>query len=403
MFLSTALGCAETAPTDFSVEEGEAIASQNGLNAFNGLNAYNGLNSFNGLNSYNGLSVYNGLNSYNGLSSYNGLMSMTDGRMLVSYLVRCALPAGRQITKQDQNNVWYTYKGAVGMGPGWETGACDKTCQEGISACLMAHINTAGVHIPLWLDSPASAVGFGQSSDYPNQEGTYFGNLFSPNPTSGKIDAFYCNGPGFAASTVPGRLGAYQTNALYSNPFGTNALCASNCTAADSPYNHDGFKSCKGYNTPLTVWRQPAPSFTGVTAWSATATYALGARVTYKTGTYECILAHPANSYWAPDVSPSLWKVASGAPGPAYYKICAQHSGKCLDADVSQMGDGAKMQQWTYSSSKDNQKWQLISLGDAYYKICAKYSGKCLDLDHGSQINGAKIQTWTYSGTDNQR
>jgi hypothetical protein len=131
--------------------------------------------------------------------------------------------------------------------------------------------------------------------------------------------------------------------------------------------------------------------------------YALNARVTYKNNTYQCLQAHTANSYWAPDVSPALWKIASGAPpAAAYYKICAQHSGRCLDGEITQKGDGARMQQWGYSNG-DNQKWQIISLGDAYYKICAKYSGKCLDLDNGNQSNGAKVQLWTYAGGDHQR
>src|SRR5260370_40357410 len=90
-----------------------------------------------------------------------------------------------------------------------------------MSACMMAHVNTAGVHIPLWLDSPLTAIGWGQSAHYPNREGTFFGNIFTPNST-GTIDAFYCNGPGWNKDTVPGRLGANQTGAPYTNPFSTS-------------------------------------------------------------------------------------------------------------------------------------------------------------------------------------
>jgi hypothetical protein len=393
--LALVVGCSESAATDTNQEEGAATASQNGLGDLNGLN------SFNGLSSYNGLSVYNGLSSYNGLNSFNGFMGSMQGRQVVSYLVKCALPAGHQIAKQDQTNTWYTYQGAIGLAPGWETGACDKNCQEAISACLMAHINTAGVHIPLWLDSPAPAIGFGQSSAYPNQEGTFFGNLFQNNPTTGKPDAFYCNGPSFATSTVPGRLGAYQQNPVYSNPFGTNAMCAGNCVAAASPYQNDGFKSCKGYNTPITVWREPAPSFGTPAAWSATATYALNTLVTYKSVTYQCTLAHTANSYWAPDVSASLWKAATGTSA-IYYKICSQNSGRCLAGDPSQTGDGARVLQSGYGTT-DNGKWQISSLGDAYFKICAKYSGRCLDVNGGVLADGGKILLSTYGGADYQR
>jgi hypothetical protein len=346
----SAAGCSESAATDSSDAQGEATATQNGMPDINGLSTYNGLNSHNGLN------VYNGLNTYNGLNSYNGLMSTFDGRLTTSYLVKCALPAGRQVTKQDQYNAWYTYQGAIGMGPGWESGTCDANCQQGISACMMAHVNTAGVHIPLWLDSPATSVGWGQSPDYPNEEGTYFGNIFTPNPSTGKNDAFYCNNPGWTNSVVPGRLGAYQPNAPYTNPFGQNAQCAGNCAAPSSPNQHDGWASCKGYNTPVTVWRQNAPTFTNGQS----------------------------------------------------YKICSNYSGHCLDEWMSWPDDGVQIVQWDYVGN-NNQKWLINATSGGYFKICNKNSGKCIDVDNGADpVNGAmndgaKIQQWTYGGTDNQQ
>jgi len=57
---------------------------------------------------------------FNGLNSFNGLMSTFSGRITTSYLVKCALPAGRKISKQDQSNNWYTYQGAIGVGAGWK-------------------------------------------------------------------------------------------------------------------------------------------------------------------------------------------------------------------------------------------------------------------------------------------
>src|SRR6266404_450056 len=147
----SAAGCTDLSPSDGSGNESAATATENGMPDINGLTSYNGLNS------HNGLSTYNGLSSYNGLQSYNGLMSTFDGRITTSYLVKCALAAGHSIKKQDQYNNWFTYQGAIGVGPSWETGSCDTNCQQAISACMMAHVNTAGVHIPLWLDSPLTA------------------------------------------------------------------------------------------------------------------------------------------------------------------------------------------------------------------------------------------------------
>jgi hypothetical protein len=277
-------------------------------------------------------------------------MTSDKGRRTVSYLVRCALPVGRSIVKQDQNGTSYTYGGSIGLAPQWETSACDTHCQEAVTACLMAHVNTAGIHIPLWLDSPATAVGWGRDAGYPNQEGTYFGNIFTPNAGSGKVDAFYCNGSGWAKSVVPGRLGAYQPNAPYSNPFGTDAMCAGHCTAAASPNQGDGFQSCMSYRTPITVWRKDSQAFD--------------------------------------EKMP--------------YRICSKLSGKCLDVVVAGQANGARVQQWDFGGGA-NQKWLIKTIGDGYYRVCAQHSGKCLNVNNGSTANGADINQWTDYGEDHQR
>lgn len=50
--------------------------------------------------------------------------------------------------------------------------------------------------------------------------------------------------------------GANQTGAPYTNPIGTNGLCATTCTPSDTPHLGDGFKACYGYKHIMTVWRQ---------------------------------------------------------------------------------------------------------------------------------------------------
>ena len=78
-----------------------------------------------------------------------------------------------------------------------------------MTGCLLAHVNTSGVHIPIWLDSEG-AIGWGQNSSYPFQEGSFFGNIFVSPPKG-----YFCNGKDFSAGTVPGRLGVGQSNAPY--------------------------------------------------------------------------------------------------------------------------------------------------------------------------------------------
>jgi len=205
--------------------------SADNLVAVNGLSLINGLSLTNGLGNGNGLSMLNGLSSTTGLASNTGLMTTTLGRITVSYLVRCALPLGHVITKKDQNGTSYTFAGLIGVAPSWENSACDTACQESVSACVMAHLNVAGIHVPIWLDSPVSAIGRGTSSSFPNEEGTFFGNIFITN-SSGRVPAYYCEGGGFARGIVPGRLGATTSAAgIFTNPIGSGALGSAHCAA----------------------------------------------------------------------------------------------------------------------------------------------------------------------------
>jgi hypothetical protein len=81
-------------------------------------------------------------------------------------------------------------------------------------------------------------------------EGTFFGNVMST-ASDGKVPAYFCEGPGFAKGIVPGRLGAYQPNAPYRNPWGDGAMCADHC----SKHNSDGYTTCDVVSNPITVWR----------------------------------------------------------------------------------------------------------------------------------------------------
>src|SRR5262245_52150879 len=253
-------GCESLAEDDQVDNSG--LQTENGL-SFNGL-SFNGL-SFNGL-SFNGLS-FNGL-SFNGLSfnglSFNGFMTTDGGRKMAAYIVKCALPENRSILKQDQYGNSYTLQGLLGLAPAWEQNACDGPCQRWISACMLAHVNTAGVHIPINIVGQNSALGWGQLPDYPNQEGTFFGNLFALNNV-GVPDAYYCNGPGFDKNVVEGRIGANQTGAPYRNLFASGYCHINGCVPSDAKTNNvpDGYKACgmgegpmSAWNETITVWRQ---------------------------------------------------------------------------------------------------------------------------------------------------
>ena len=263
---------------DSDTEEvhGAAVAGPNGLMMINGLSLTNGLSM------YNGLSLNNGLSLTNGLSMTNGLMTTESGRKTVSYLVRCALPAGDYLDKQDQTGTTHRFYGGIGVAPQYKNGSCNEECQEWLSACMLAHVNAVGQNVPIWLVSSHSAIGWGRSPQYPNQEGTFMGNIFTLSSTVKKgnqavVEAYYCEGPGFANGTVAGRLGDGSQSDVYTNAYGAAGSpppkCNSRCAAADSPNSQDGYKQCGGLqpagltgnprvgNRTITVWR---PSTTSV-------------------------------------------------------------------------------------------------------------------------------------------
>src|SRR5262249_22181895 len=151
------------------------------------------------------------------------------------------------------------------------------------------HVNTAGVHIPLYMVSQGvlggtygtglpgapdagvvnpPSVGWGLNADYPNQEGSFFGNLFilgGHGYDSTSVAAFYCDGKAYDVATVPGRIGANQVGAPYKNPYiagpyasGVTGYCSDVCTAMDYPYGDSGYKACSGWNNVVTTYRQPA-------------------------------------------------------------------------------------------------------------------------------------------------
>ena len=82
----------------------------------------------------------------------------------------------------------------------------------------MAHVNTAGVHVPLWMDSTMSSIGWGvDRTNYPMQEGTFFGDIIDTGALTATSKpgvtapvGYYCDGAGYPAGAngvVAGRIG----------------------------------------------------------------------------------------------------------------------------------------------------------------------------------------------------
>jgi hypothetical protein len=145
----------------------------------------NGL-SLNGL-STNGLST-NGLN-LNGLSTlafrdwFN--QDVTRHEELMRYLVQCAVPEGESRTfTQPETNQIYTWWGKLGLAPEWAGGqAATIEERQVVSACLAAHSNKYGLHVPisvLGLDGRGQPIAYSpqEVTDYRQREACFFGDLF---------------------------------------------------------------------------------------------------------------------------------------------------------------------------------------------------------------------------------
>jgi hypothetical protein len=104
------------------------------------------------------------------------LASTEDGRELLAYVATCALDADQTLSIGGAD-----LPGRLGLAPGWLDGACDGGCQRWVSACLLAHANASGVHVPIWLDADHPALGTGADPDgrFTYQEGAFYGDVFA--------------------------------------------------------------------------------------------------------------------------------------------------------------------------------------------------------------------------------
>jgi hypothetical protein len=181
--LGWVMGCG---PVEESSSEPLAPASQlRGLESPNGLSA-NGL-SANGL-SANGLSA-NGL-SVNGVYPESFKAWFQSDRALANavmrYLIHCAVPSGQTRSYTDDvTGETYTWSGGLGLAPDWASGKpATVTEQQIISACLAAHVNRYGVHIPisvLGLDARGRIIPYTaeELATWSRKESCFFGNLFA--------------------------------------------------------------------------------------------------------------------------------------------------------------------------------------------------------------------------------
>ncbi len=156
------------------------MESENAL-SYNAL-SYNAL-SYNAL-SYNALS-YNALSSGDLLFDQNNtnLASTPDGRQVLKYIARCALPLGIDLIAE-VNGQTYTFPGRLGLTPDWADHPLSASGRRWMTACLLAHTNYFGITVPISLrgETAALATSTGERDAYPVAEAAFFGDLFADPP-----------------------------------------------------------------------------------------------------------------------------------------------------------------------------------------------------------------------------
>ncbi len=219
--------------------QSQELGSDNGLSA-NGLSA-NGL-------SANGLSA-NGL-SANGLKSEDFRTWFQSNRPLsvavMRYVVLCAVPAGESRTfRDDSTGETFTWSGALGLAPDWARGRrASTTEQQLVSACLAAHVNKYGVHIPISVlgkTSKNQVIPYTSSelATFSHKEACFFGNLF----TSESINV------GKEGGNLNPRESSARACSLWSNTYSTRSADCAPLTYVGSCGSYCSLDGSKTYYT----------------------------------------------------------------------------------------------------------------------------------------------------------
>jgi hypothetical protein len=164
-------------------------------------------------------------------------------RRLLSYTVGCAFDATQSFVLSwlDAEGVVQeqTYAGLIGLATDWADGALDEVGQQWVSACLLSRLNYFGVEVSLSSRGSAAALACtpDEVADYPNQEGAFWGKVFTSPPAEYACD----DTPDDANSRSLQRVCA----AGYVNPQGVTVGCGivqrvGSCDAACAPLTGDG-------------------------------------------------------------------------------------------------------------------------------------------------------------------
>jgi hypothetical protein len=217
------------------------------------LRRFNGMRRINGLRRFNGAPVASGFSTakLDRNTTYSGMARTSLGKETVRYIVECALSRGDSIYIGSDR-----YSGSVGLAPEWKSNSCSTSCQEKVTACLLALTNGPGNSVELEL-SGRSPLGYGHS--FSGYEATFFGNIFSSSPK-----AYFCFGNSLYTtrmcqnyeSNTPDSCPYFEARGLFCGNYGRNNSKRGACDgwSSGTPTQCTG-KDGRQYAHPITVYR----------------------------------------------------------------------------------------------------------------------------------------------------
>ena len=245
-------------------------------------------------------------------------------------------------------------------------------------------------------------MGWGQNPAYPYQEGTYFGDVFFANAHGVPgLNAYFCEGPDFAAGVVPGRIGTDQGPTPYKNPWGSGGRCDQHCTPSDQRTNGraDGYKACNGWNSTVTVYRQTTytPNFIG--GYEYQLTNAAGGKSVQVNSSYGNYTTAAACKGSLKTSTAQLFRITK--EGSKWKLVLKSDPSKCIDSwwsnnlNVAGCSANASSQQFTVTADNKG-RFRLQNVASSNKYLTLNGSGN-LELQDG---NGSDAQAWKIGAID---
>jgi hypothetical protein len=150
------------------------------------------------------------------------------GERVIRYLVECALDDDQAVIVEAAAGT-LVLEGRLGLAPQWRTGPCDASCQEWVSACLLARTNETEIETMLFVQGDHPSLGFGDDPEFTLWEGTFFGNVFVDPPAM-----HACRGQA-AATTEAEQQGRTCTKTESECGFTIHSSCVSDAGCQPGP------------------------------------------------------------------------------------------------------------------------------------------------------------------------